>query len=154
VDAYDVVVTGSAAIGFSLNPKKGYKPFNAASDIDCGVISPYHFELAWRYLRQLRPSWLSLPPESKRAIVSHQQRYVFAGTIATDSILALLPFASEWQATLDAMARRTPTIGRDVKLRIYRDYDSLRHYQANNIERLRDDLAPVEAMGAEIPTEE
>jgi hypothetical protein len=140
-DPYDVVLTGSAAIGFSLNPKKGYKPFDSSSDIDCGVVSQHHFELAWRYLRQLRPSWLSLPPESKRAISAHQKTYVFAGTIATDSILALLPFGAEWQKVLDKMARRPPTVNRDIRIRIYRDYDSLRHYQARGIERLRDNLA-------------
>jgi hypothetical protein len=154
IDPYDIVLTGSAAIGYSLNPKKGYKAFDHASDIDCGVISQYHFEVAWRYLRQLRPAWLSLPPESKRALVAHQKRYVFAGTIATDSILALLPFGSEWQAALDVMARHPPTIGRDVKLRIYRDYESLRHYQASGIERLRDDLTVADAEPAEILTEE
>ena len=154
IDPYDIVLTGSAAIGYSLNPKKGYKPFDSSSDIDCGVISQYHFEVAWRYLRQLRPAWLSLPAESKRALRAHQKTYVFSGTIATDSILALLPFAAEWQSALDAMTRRPPTTDRDIRLRIYRDYDSLRHYQASNIERLRNDLAAADAPEAEISTEE
>jgi hypothetical protein len=153
VDPYDIVLTGSAAVGFSLNPKKGYKPFDAESDIDCGVVSQHYFETAWRYLRQLRPSWLSLPPESKRAIVAHQKRYVFAGAIATDSILALLPFGSAWQRVLDQMSQREPTIGRDIKLRIYRDYESLRHYQSNGIERLRSELALVGEGDTEIQTE-
>jgi hypothetical protein len=154
IDPYDIVMTGSAAVGFSLNPKKGYKPFDAASDIDCGVISQYHFEVAWRYLRQLRPAWLSLPPETKRALAAHQKSYVFAGTITTDSILALLPFGKDWQSALDEMSRRSPTIGRDVKLRIYRDYDSLRHYQASGIERLRSELATSDVPEAAIGIEE
>lgn len=155
VDPYDIVLTGSAAVGFSLNPKKGYKPFDAQSDVDCGVISQYHFELAWRYLRQLRPSWLSLPPESKRAITVHRTNYVFAGAIATDSILGLLPFGAEWQRALDQMALMEPTIGRDVRLRIYRDYDSLRHYQASGIERLRSELSEQPSSSdVEIATEE
>lgn len=154
IDAYDLVLTGSAAIGYSLNPKKGYKAFDGDSDIDCGVISQYHFEVAWRYLRQQRPAWLSLSPQVKRAIVTHQKTYVFAGAIATDFILALLPFGAEWQTALDAMARRAPTSGRDIKLRIYRDYDSLRHYQASGIERLRNELSVTEPVETEIPTEE
>jgi hypothetical protein len=154
VDAQDIVLTGSAAIGYSLNPWKNFKAFDHASDIDCGVISQYHFDLAWRYLRQLRPSWLSLPGASKRAIVMHQNNYVFSGTIATDVILSLLPFGSAWQSALVEMGRTSPTIGRDVKLRIYKDYDALRHYQARNIESLRNALGDTRAMSEEISVEE
>ena len=70
----------------------------------------------------------------------HQKSYVFSGTIATDIILPVLPFGAVWQAALDRMAKLPPTVGRDVKLRIYKDYDALRHYQAMGIERLRNDL--------------
>lgn len=137
VDPYDIVLTGSGAVGYSLNPNKGFSAFSDSSDIDCGVISSYHFDLAWRHLRQLRPSWLSLPGKAKRAIESHRTSYVFAGTIATDSILPILPFGALWQKALTNMANEKPTIGRDVRLRIYKDYDALRQYQASNIGRLR-----------------
>ena len=140
VDPYDIVLTGSAAIGFSLNPTKNFKRFDDKSDFDCGVVSQYHFEAAWRYLRQLRPSWLTLSNPSKRAIEMHRKNYVFAGAIATDSILGLLPFGLEWQTVLDKMSSVPPAQNRDVKLRIYRDYDALRVYQAYNIERLRNSL--------------
>lgn len=153
VDPRNVVLTGSGAIGFSLNPTKSFKAFDETSDIDCGVISPHHFDLAWRYLRQLEPSWLSLPPESKRAIRTHRTRYVFSGTIATDSILALLPFGLSWQSALDTMSKTNPTLGRDVKLRIYKDYDALRHYQARGIQRLRTNLSAAESIESDIETE-
>lgn len=154
VDPYDIVLTGSGALGYSLNPHKNFRPFGPKSDIDCGVISPHHFEIAWRYLRQLRPSWLSLPAETKRAIVTHQKSYVFAGTIATDSILGLLPFGGTWQGGLNRMAMVSPTEGRDIRLRIYRDYDALRHYQASNIERLRGSLPGAEPPTSDIVTED
>jgi hypothetical protein len=140
VDPYELVLTGSAATGFSLNPKKEFRGFNDRSDIDVGVISLHHFDLAWRYLRQLRASWLSLPKKTRRAITAHRSNYVFAGTIATDYMLPLLPFGRPWQAGLDEMAKVQPTLGRDVKLRIYRDFDSLRSYQAYGIGQLREAL--------------
>lgn len=154
VDPQDIVLIGTAAIGYSLNPHKSYKAFDDRSDIDCSVISPYHFELAWRYLRQLRPSWLSLPSASRRAIEMHRKNYVFSGTIASDSILALLPFGPIWQSALDEMSKIPPTVDKAVKLRIYKDYDALRHYQASGIERLRSELGDTDAVDAEITVEE
>jgi hypothetical protein len=153
VDPYDIVLTGSGAVGFSLNPNKGFAEFNERSDIDCGVISAYHFDLAWRYLRQLRPSWLSLSPAAKRAIESHRTRHVFTGTIATDSILAILPFGKDWQTTLDAMANCEPTVGRPVRIRIYKDYDALRQYHSHNIRNLRSELLSAKEEQTAIGTE-
>lgn len=140
VDPYEIVLAGSGALGFSLNPNKGFSPFHPDSDIDVCVISLHHFEAAWRYLRKTRASWLSLPKRTRRSLDSHRKNYVFSGAIATDLILPLLPFGKPWQNGLDEMATRPPTKGREVKLRIYRDYDSLRVYQAEGIRRLRTDL--------------
>lgn len=140
VDPQAIVMTGSAAVGFSLNPHKGFKAFDTASDFDCGVISGHYFDVAWRYLRQLRVSWLTLPKKTQAAITNHRKNYVFSGTIAADSILALLPFGQGWQEALDKMAKIDPTKGREVKLRIYKDFDSLRYYQALGIQKLRDQI--------------
>lgn len=154
VDPYEIVLTGSGAVGFSLNPTKGFSAFHAGSDIDVAVISSHHFDLAWRYLRRTHTAWLSLPKEVQRALKSHRDNYVFAGTIATDRILALLPFAKQWQAALDAMAKVAPTMGREVNLRVYRDYDSLRAYQVGGIERLRSALLEAKSEEADVPTED
>jgi hypothetical protein len=95
-----------------------------------------------------------LPSASRRAIERHRKNYVFSGTIASDSILALLPFGSIWQNALDEMSKVPPTVGKTVKLRIYKDYDALRHYQANGIERLRSELGEIDLAEAEIPVED
>lgn len=57
-------------------------------------------------------------------------------------MLSILPFGEKWQLTLDQMSKIEPTNSRDVKLRIYKDYDALRHYQAHNIRKLRDSILP------------
>ncbi|NKJ47363.1 hypothetical protein CIC12_11530 [Burkholderia sp. SG-MS1] len=140
VDPHDIVLTGSGAIGYSLNPAKKFRKFDDRSDFDCGVISSHHFEMAWRYLRYQRPSWLSLTQDVRNAIKMHSSNYVFSGTIATDKILPLLPFGQTWQKALDKVGALNPANGRDVKLRIYKDYDSLRQYQAYGIGRLRESM--------------
>lgn len=152
VDPRDIVLTGSAAIGFSLNPYKHFKAYDTKSDIDCGVISPHHFDVAWRHLRKMRPQWLSLPKASREAIDIHRGNYIFAGTIATERILPILPFGGRWKAALGKMSTLDPTVNREVKLRIYKDYDALRQYHAHNISNLRNALFVGEA-NTELGTE-
>lgn len=97
IDPYDIVMTGSAALGFSLNPSKNFKPFDETSDFDCGIISEYHFNIAWRHLRQTQIKWLTYGKKLKTALNTHRSEYIFDGTIATDRIMGILPFGQDWQ---------------------------------------------------------
>ncbi|MCC5972646.1 MAG: hypothetical protein JJT81_01185 [Rubellimicrobium sp.] len=158
VDARDVVLTGSGALGFSLNPTKNFKKFDIKSDIDCGVVSEHYFNISWRHLRKESVSLGSISRETSEAIKDHRKHFVFLGTIAADRMLSILPFGKNWQAALDLMTEMEPTKGRDVKLRIYKDFDALRQYQAKNIEKIRNEkiLSDLEYSqdGNEIPVED
>jgi hypothetical protein len=137
VDASALFVTGSAAFGVSLNPHKNFRPFSETSDIDVAVVSEHHFSVAWRALRTMGPSIHGLPQRIKQSIEDHVKRYIYWGTIATDKILHLLPFGSGWAVALDEIGKCSPTADRQVKVRIYRDLDSLRAYHVNNLNQLR-----------------
>jgi hypothetical protein len=52
------------------------------------------------------------------------------------------------------MAEITPTKDRQVKLRIYKDYEALRHYQAHNIGSLRSELFETPTPEVEISVED
>lgn len=138
VDPRDIVLTGSAAVGYSLNPSKKFKRFDYNSDIDLGIVSNHHFDLAWRYLRHRRVEWLTISRAIKDAIKDHKSNYVFSGTIAADRILPLLPFGIQWQKALDDMSKSAPTAGREIKLRIYKDFECLRYYQCNSVRSARE----------------
>ena len=58
-------------------------------------------------------------------------------TIATDKLLPYLPFGTQWSNALRAMSKLEPTKNRQIKARIYKDFESLRAYQVNNLKNLR-----------------
>lgn len=145
VDPLCIVVVGSTAVGVSLSPRedKRFLPYHDESDVDVAVISPRHFDEAWRWLRALGPlDALKGRPDEADLLGWHRRSLVFDGTIATDRLLPYLPFGAAWQSALGHAARRAPTLDRDVKARIYRDFESLRDYHRRNIESLRAQIGP------------
>jgi predicted nucleotidyltransferase len=140
VDPACITIVGSAATGASLNPDKNFKAFNSDSDVDVAVISSYHFTQSWRYLRMNGTRRLSVDQRTRIAWDEHVKRYIYWGTIATDRLLGILPFGLQWLDAKGKMSKIEPTIGRDVNLRIYTDYESLRAYQLNSVKLARDSL--------------
>lgn len=147
VDPCAIVLTGSSSVGISLNPAKDFKEFHRRSDIDVAVVSSYHFEVAWRCLRTLGADYFRLRPETRRSVDEHRRSYIYFGTIATDRILGHLPFGKEWQSALSRMTAITPTESRRITARLYRDFDSLRGYQVDNVRRLGDDVKDARSRG-------
>ena len=151
VDPFSIVVVGSAALGFSLSPKKGLSVFDERSDIDVAVVSPTHFDTAWRWLRNLGPARLLGRRSLKREIVDrHRKNLVFDGAIATtDELLSHLEFGPSWKAALGRAGNREPTVGRSVKVRVYRDFECLRSYHVANVQDLQRGLLADLAEAAE-----
>jgi predicted nucleotidyltransferase len=135
VDPLNIKIIGSAGIGFSLNPNKDFKAFSHESDIDVAVISEHHFAISWRALRTLK-----LPDarnyKDREAIKEHRTNHIYWGTIATDRVLHYLPFVRPWTEALAAMAGESPTEEREIKIRLYRDYEALRSYHMSGLETL------------------
>lgn len=132
VDAADLTVIGSAAVGISLNPDKAFKEFGPHSDIDIAVISYFHFLQAWRFLRQGK-NRTNLPPRQRAAWKDHESRYVYWGTIATDRLLSLLPFAPQWMRASSEASKAPAIANRQVNFRLYTDYEALRGYQVKSV---------------------
>ncbi len=137
VDPCEIVVIGSAAIGFSLSPAKAFRPFDTKSDVDVAIISDHFFSEAWHHLRTVDITIDSLTPAQRAAVIEHQKKYVYWGCIATDRILSLLPFSREWLAARSNLAAVEPTAERIINFRLYKDFRALRAYQALGLKRLR-----------------
>jgi hypothetical protein len=134
VDPFMLVVVGSAGLGFSLAPYKGFAAFGPLSDIDVAVVSQRHFDEAWRWLRELGTGNLLERDKLERDMFNwHRRNLVFDGAIATEKLLRRLPFGVQWASALGYAGKREPTVGRAVKIRLYRDFESLRTYHVTNI---------------------
>ena len=46
----DVIMVGSAKLGFSISPLQRWQPFHGESDIDVAIISPDIFDRFWKEL--------------------------------------------------------------------------------------------------------
>ncbi|WP_133794291.1 hypothetical protein [Actinokineospora alba] len=141
VDPHDIIVVGSAALGFSLAPSKDLSAFHDGSDIDVAVISTWHFEAAWRELRAIDAiDRLHRGGAEADYLSWHRRDLVYSGAIATDKVLHLLSFGHLWTIAFAHAANRDPTIGREIRARIYRDCESLRIYNVKNVRKLRNRL--------------
>jgi len=142
VSVFDLIVVGSAAVGISLNPAKNFKAFAPTSDIDLALVSAHHFDVSWRWLRGLGAGLYRLPEPAQNWVREHERRLVYWGTIATDQLLAYMPFGHEWVPHLSTMSGQDPAQGREINVRLYRDFASLEAYQVACIKKLRLGLTP------------
>ncbi len=131
VDMCSVIFVGSSCTGFSLSPHKDFKEFDDESDIDIAIISHHHFNIAWRWMRQVDLSTLS--SKVRNHIKEHKKHFIFDGTIATDYILPHLPFGKLWGEVLSRISKELVFAGREIKFRLYQDHKSLVDYHINNI---------------------
>ena len=136
VDPCNICLIGSACVGVSFNPNKGLSKFEDSSDIDVAIVSDFHFNVAWRSLRGFRLADARTPKE-RQSLIAHRNRYIYWGCIATDKILRIFPFAKEWTIAISNMRAEPPTEDREIKFRIYKDYDALRTYQILGVKSLR-----------------
>jgi hypothetical protein len=140
VDSKSLIFLGSSSCGFSLNPNKNYRTFNDKSDIDIAVVSGLYFDISWKTLRNLGTKRYTLNRIQKNSLDDHVNRLIYWGTIATDQILELLPFGKDWSLELIEMSKLDPINKKTINIRLYKDFESLRAYQVNNLKSLKTEL--------------
>lgn len=135
IDPSDIIITGSAGLGLSLNPYKNFKNFDQTSDIDICIFSEYYFSVAWHDLLNL--SLKGLNYKMTTAIKEHTSRFIYWGTIATEQILPVLSFGNQWGRIIPQMSKYKALEDHDIHFRIYRDRQSFRRYLLTSIEDRR-----------------
>ncbi|WP_147283792.1 hypothetical protein [Bosea caraganae] len=137
VDSASITIIGSSSLGISLNPHKSFKHFDQNSDVDVAVVSTFHFQSAWRYLRNNGKIRHKLNRKQRTSWEEHEKGKVFWGMIATDVLISLMPFGPAWVKALSDASQDPLIGGRLVNVRLYNDYESLRSYQTHGVQGLR-----------------
>lgn len=138
IDPSDIVLTGSAALGFSLSPHKFFKKFDENSDVDVGIISHHFFDVAWYDL--LNIDIFALKPKFQTAVKDHRTRLIYWQTIATDKILPVLSFGQQWNEIIKASRKYSLLENREINFRIYRNMTALRSYLSDGATKCRNEL--------------
>jgi predicted nucleotidyltransferase len=129
----DLYVVGSAKLGFSINPRQIFKPFDDASDIDVAIVSHDLFERVWHEAHDYKESGADWPDRPKF------EQYLAWGWIRPDKFprTATFRFSNRWWDFLQDLQRRRVTGAYKVRAAIYHDMEFLVQYQMRGVNRCR-----------------
>lgn len=134
VEYNNVIVVGSANLGFSIKPKKRYVPFGEDSDVDVAIVCDRLFDKVWReiYLYEKSGAYW----ESKVSF----RKYLSRGWIRPDMLPPsdVFDFSNDWWDYFSSMRVE----GCDYKITggIYYSHFFLRQYQTICIEQCKMEL--------------
>jgi hypothetical protein len=128
-----VIVVGSAKLGFSLSPKKRYRRFNDSSDIDVVIVSSELFDSIWKSVYNLvqeKVYWETF--ESFK-------EYLFIGWIRPDLLPPSNQFklANDWWEYFRQLTSSGLFGNYKINGALYKDWEFLEGYHLNNIENIK-----------------
>ena len=132
----EVLIVGSAKLGFSIAPNKRYREFCDTSDLDVVIISHQLFTSVWkdvhRYFEQ-GGYW-----ENKRQFTN----YLFRGWIRPDKLPPdqNFPLARAWWSFFNALSASRQFSNIRVTGAIYQSWHFLESYQTIAISQCADEL--------------
>lgn len=133
----NVVMVGSAKIGYSLSPKKRLKTFTEEgenkSDIDIAIISPQLFDYFWKLFR------ISYDVTKER-FYQYISRSIYRGYISDIDLHHIEECRMEWLKLSNESTRqlqRKMYFRHEIHYRIYRDWKDMEEYHIQSIEYLK-----------------
>jgi len=132
----EVLVVGSAKLGFSISPKKLFLPFRDESDIDVAIVSSQLFDRVWQAAFDYKITggyWENLSSFSE---------YLFRGWIRPDFMPPehKFEFCREWWKyfnTLTSSGRYGPF---KIRCGLYKSWYFLENYHSHAIKECKNNL--------------
>ncbi|MEI2362237.1 hypothetical protein [Priestia megaterium] len=131
----NIAIFGSAKIGFSLNPQKDFREFNAKSDIDLAIVSEELFHKFWKSYLEMHSNLRYI---KKYSIVTSS---LFRQFITLDGLDNLSPFFVEWTKKTSGFVKDLQLLfdfkEHDINYRIFYSWDAVQRYYVRNIDDLK-----------------
>ncbi len=134
----NVIVIGSAKLGFSPAPDKFPKAFTLESDVDIVVVSMELFDAAWLDLLRWHdsPKW-QMPPHRREKILEHHEASIYWGHLWPDLLFSFSETASRWVRARRDLSRIPALSPFKVSGRLYRTWDHVMLYHSGSLRKLR-----------------
>ena len=135
IHPHSVIMVGSAKLGFSIAPKKLWKPFDDESDIDIVIVSETAFIRYWSILL-LSNDNISRENNDERDYRRFKD-YFFRGWIRPD--LLSYHYSDNKKEWFDFFKEASQEFGNGRKISgaLYFGFDFFEKYHVNNIQNLR-----------------
>ncbi len=146
----DIVVVGSAKLGFSLNPDTFPRAFSDTSDIDILVVSQELFDriwmilLEWSYPRRgsdlgrVEGGWARLRRKDVYWGWCVPDQIYYEGLSFPHVLKPLRDIAVKWFNTFQSLSLYPEFAAHTMSGRLYRTWDHALQYHADGIRRIRD----------------
>lgn len=133
----NVVMVGSAKIGYSLSPKKFLKTFTengeSKSDIDIAIVSSQLFDFFWKLFRKSYDV-------TKEGLYKYISRGIYRGYISDKDMYNIDNCRVEWlnlSSEATRQLQREMYFKHEIHYRIYRDWKDMEEYHIQAIENLK-----------------
>lgn len=136
VGADDVVIVGSARLGFSVRPDKFGEAFGENSDVDVIVVSQTLFDQSWIDLLRWHHSrkW-ALPRWKVREILDHSRKSVYWGHLWPDLLVRISDVAKRWIPGFRGLSKVAALAPYHYNGRLYRTWEHALMYLLQSIRR-------------------
>ena len=131
----EVLVVGSAKLGFSVAPNKRYCPFRDVSDIDVVLVSAKLFDEIWEYVFRYKKKGGDWPKYDDFV------NYFFQGWIRPDKLPEsdMFPFGKKWWNFFQAVTKSRMYGDYKITGAVYKSYFHLEDYQKNCVQQCIDE---------------
>ncbi len=132
----EVLIVGSAKLGFSIAPDKKYRPFNDVSDIDVAIISSNLFDTVWDQVFNYKIEVGYWEQEDKF------KDYLFRGWIRPDKLPPAKSFklGKDWWEFFRKLTSKGNYGSYNIRGGLYKSWSFLEKYQSICVKKCKDEL--------------